>query len=153
MRNHNLPGDAVILAAVISYLGPFGPDTRSELLSKWKQLCQTGSINVNPNDPRTSLFTLSDTAPLPPSVGFHIPLTERLQLPLGQVLGMKEWQVEEALSARLLVKLLLWGYRCEWVQRWPLLTDTEQHLEISSQNWLLTGKCSHLAFFFWHMKH
>ncbi|XP_047434083.1 dynein heavy chain domain-containing protein 1 [Mugil cephalus] len=136
----NAPGDALILAAIISYLGPFGPDVRSELLGKWKRLCETGSIDANPHDPRTSLFTRSDAAPPPPSAGFPIPLTERLQLPLGQVLGMKEWQAEETLSARLLVELLLWGHRRPWVRRWPLLTDAQEHLEISSRNWFLTGE-------------
>ncbi|XP_008294462.1 dynein heavy chain domain-containing protein 1 [Stegastes partitus] len=140
LRNQSVPGDALILAAIISYLGPFAPDIRTELLSKWRVLCQTGSINVNPKDPRTSLFTDFDAAPLIHCPGFPIPVTERLQLPLGQVLGMNEWQLEDTLSARLVVKLLLWGYRGGYVQRWPLLADTQQHLEISCQNWLITGE-------------
>ncbi|XP_051802066.1 dynein heavy chain domain-containing protein 1 isoform X2 [Acanthochromis polyacanthus] len=140
LRNQNAQGDALILAAVISYLGPLGPDIRTELLSKWRELCQTGSININPKDPRTSLFTDFDTAPHNHHFGFPIPVTERLQLPLGQALGMKEWQLEDTLSARLVVKLLLWGHRGPYVQRWPLLTDTQQHLEIRCQNGHITGE-------------
>ncbi|KAI4796220.1 hypothetical protein KUCAC02_027893, partial [Chaenocephalus aceratus] len=34
----SLSGDALLLAAIISYLSPFGPDTRSELLNKWRDL-------------------------------------------------------------------------------------------------------------------
>uniref|UniRef100_A0AAQ5XW98 AAA+ ATPase domain-containing protein n=1 Tax=Amphiprion ocellaris TaxID=80972 RepID=A0AAQ5XW98_AMPOC len=144
LRNQNVQGDALILAAIISYLGPFGPDIRTELLSKWSELCQTGSININPKDPRTSLFTDFDTAPLIHCFGFPIPVTERLQLPLGQALGMNEWQLGDTVSARMVVKLLLWGHRGPYVQRWPLLTDTQQHLEIRCQNGHNTGENAEL---------
>ncbi|XP_018537954.1 dynein heavy chain domain-containing protein 1 [Lates calcarifer] len=140
LHNQNLSGDALILAAIIAYLGPFAPDIRTELLSKWRELCQTGSININPKDPRTSLFTQSDPAPPHPPLGFHIPVSERLQQLLGRALGMKEWQLQDTVSARLVVQLLLWGYRSALVQRWPLLADIQQHLEISSQSWLIIGE-------------
>ncbi|XP_030593777.1 dynein heavy chain domain-containing protein 1 isoform X2 [Archocentrus centrarchus] len=134
LRNQNMPGDALLLAAIISYLGHFGPETRTELLSKWRALCQTGSININPSDPRASLFTHFDTVPGSPSLGFPIPVTERLQLPLGWALGINEWQTGDALSPRLVVKLLLWGYRNTCIQRWPLLADNQRHMEMSFQN-------------------
>ncbi|XP_035515196.1 dynein heavy chain domain-containing protein 1-like [Morone saxatilis] len=134
LNNQALPGDALILAAIISYLGPFGPDTRTELLSKWRELYQTGRININPKDPRTSLFT--HTAPSYPLAGFPILVSERLQLPLGQVLGT----FRDTPFTRMVVKLLLWGCRSAWVQHWPLLVNTQQHLDISSQNWLITGE-------------
>nr|XP_012771268.1 dynein heavy chain domain-containing protein 1 [Maylandia zebra] len=140
VRNQNVPGDALLLAATVSYLGPFGPDTRTELLRKWQTLCQTGSIDINPNDPRTSLFTQLDTVPGSLSPGFPIPVTERLQLPLGQALGMNEWQTEDTLSARLMVKLLLCGYRSTYIQHWPLLVDSQQHLEMNFPNSLIPGK-------------
>ncbi|XP_005749883.1 dynein heavy chain domain-containing protein 1 [Pundamilia nyererei] len=140
VRNQNVPGDALLLAATVSYLGPFGPDTRTELLRKWQTLCQTGSIDINPNDPRISLFTQLDTVPGSLSLGFPIPVTERLQLPLGQALGMNEWQTEDTLSARLVVKLLLCGYRSTYIQHWPLLVDSQQHLEMNFPNSLILGK-------------
>ncbi|XP_032390213.1 dynein heavy chain domain-containing protein 1 [Etheostoma spectabile] len=136
LSNQTLPGDALILAAIISYLGPFGPDIRTELLDKWRTLCQTGRININPKDPRTSLFTHSDTVPPYPLFGFPIPVSERLKLPLGLAKGM----LQDAPSARMIVKLLLWGCRRAWVQCWPLLADTQQHLDISSQRMLITGE-------------
>lgn len=144
LRNQSVPGDALLLAAIISYLGPFGPDIRTELLRKWRTLCQTGSININPNDPRTSLFTQLDTVSGSSSLGFPIPVTERLQLPLGQALGMNEWQTEDTLSARLVVKLLLCGYRSTYIQHWPLLADSQQHLEMKFKNRLIPGMCRHL---------
>ncbi|XP_036951826.1 dynein heavy chain domain-containing protein 1-like isoform X4 [Acanthopagrus latus] len=134
LNNETLPGDALILAAIISYLGPFGPDVRMELLSKWRQLCQTGIININRVDPRTSLFTHSDPSPSLPVLGFPIAVSESLQLPLGQALGIPG----DAPPARVFVKLMLWGYRSAWVQSWPLLAGTQQHLDISSQSCLIT---------------
>lgn len=134
--HQNIAGDSLILAAIISYLGPFGPDIRTELLNKWQELCRTGSININPKDLRSTLFTHIENDPVSPATGFPIATTERLQLPIGQTLGMDEWQIENTLSSRLVVKLLLWGYRSAGVKRWPLLADTEQHLEI---NRLITG--------------
>ncbi|XP_031144859.1 dynein heavy chain domain-containing protein 1 [Sander lucioperca] len=136
LSNQTLPGDALILAAIISYLGPFGPDIRTELLNKWRTLCQTGRININPKDPRTSLFTHSDTSPPYPLLGFPIPVSERLKLPLGRAIGM----LQDAPSDRMVVKLLLWGCRSAWVQCWPLLADTQQHLDVSSQRMLITGE-------------
>lgn len=52
---------------------------------------------------------------------------------------MNEWQLEGSLSARLMAKLLLWGYRGALMQHWPLLTDTDRLLEESFQNWFVTG--------------
>ncbi|XP_071386131.1 dynein heavy chain domain-containing protein 1 [Centroberyx affinis] len=138
LNNQTVPGDSIILAAIISYLGPFGPDTCTELLSKWKVLCQTGSININPEDPRTSLFTDCDPAPPDPPLCVAIPVAEKLHLVLARAVGMDQAQVQD-LSARLVVKLLLWGYRRPWAQHWPLLTDAQHHVEISCQSWLITG--------------
>ncbi|XP_074546665.1 dynein heavy chain domain-containing protein 1 [Halichoeres trimaculatus] len=133
LNNQTLPGDALTLAAVISYLGPFAPDTRKELLSKWRELCQTGCIKMNPKDPRASLFTYPDSEPFHSPPGFHIPLSQRL--PVSQALGI----CPDVPSVRMIVELLLWGCRRAWVQRWPLLTDTQQHVDISSRRWLNSG--------------
>ncbi|XP_038160740.1 dynein heavy chain domain-containing protein 1 [Cyprinodon tularosa] len=127
----NIPGDALILAATISYLGPFGAALRSELLSKWQELCRTGSIDINPKDLRSLLFIDVGRESISPSPGFPITVSERLQLPLAWILGINEWQLEDSLSTRLLVKLLLWGHKEACVNRWALLADVEQHSEMS----------------------
>ncbi|XP_076023406.1 dynein heavy chain domain-containing protein 1, partial [Genypterus blacodes] len=139
LNNQALPGDALILAAIISYLGPFAPEIRTELLNKWTELCQTGSIDLNPQDPRASLSTDLDAAPhcIPP--GFPISLSERLQSPLCRALGLTKPQVQDSLSARLLVKLMLWGYRRAWVGHWPLLADSQYHLETMPQTQFIRG--------------
>ncbi|XP_061595557.1 dynein heavy chain domain-containing protein 1 [Cololabis saira] len=139
LNHQSIAGDSLILAAIISYLGPFQPDIRTELLSKWKELCQTGSININSKDLRSNLSTHADSDSIPPVTGFPIATTERLQLPIGRTLGMKDWQIEDTLSSRLVVELLLWSYRHSSVQRWPLLADIKQHLQIISKNRLIIG--------------
>ncbi|XP_060923144.1 dynein heavy chain domain-containing protein 1 [Limanda limanda] len=139
LQKHNLSGDALVLAAVVAYLGPFPSDVRTELLTKWRNLCETGSINLNPEDPRTSLFPQSNPAPPSPPRGFPIPVFESSQLALGRALGLSDLQIQNTVSSRVVVQLLLWGYRNTQCQRWPLLVDTQQHQERSSQSWFLTG--------------
>ncbi|KAM4612293.1 dynein heavy chain domain-containing protein 1 [Polymixia lowei] len=139
LNNRNIPGDAVVLAATISYLGPFGPDVRTELLSKWKELCLTGNINVDPEDPRTSLFADADPTPPDLPVGFSVPMAEKLESALARAVGLDQWRVR-GLQPRLVVKLLLWAYRGPWAQRWPLLANAQHHEEISSGSTLVTGE-------------
>ncbi|XP_028316890.1 dynein heavy chain domain-containing protein 1 [Gouania willdenowi] len=135
----NVVGDALILAAVVSYLGPFQPDTRAELITKWKDLCRTGNIDVFPKDPRDDLFSAPNPVPPSTSLGFPIPVTERLQMPVSQALGLNEWTVSDS-EHRLLVSLLLWSNRHVRSHRWPLLADAQSHQEICSKEWLLTGE-------------
>lgn len=124
-----------MLAAIISYLGPFGADVRIELLNKWKDLCQTGSIDINPKDARVSMFVHPEAVPPKPS-DFPIPVSEKLRMPLSPALAINP----KSPSARAIVKVLLWGCGNAWVQRWPLLADTQQHLDLRSQSYLITGE-------------
>ncbi|XP_077425986.1 dynein heavy chain domain-containing protein 1 [Vanacampus margaritifer] len=140
LQRQCLPGDAMVLAAIISYLGAFAADVRTELLSKWRLLCKTGSIDTNPIDPRSSLFTSTDPAPPQPTSGFPVALSEMLQPLLCRVLGVKEWPPDEPATTRLMVKLLLWGCKRSWVKYWPLLADTQHHLEMDSKNGVITGE-------------
>lgn len=102
---------------------------------------------MNPEDPSNSLFSNSDAAPSCPPLGFPIPLSEKLQVPLTQALGVPQGTP----TRRMILKMLLWGCRSSWVQCWPLLADTQQHLDLSSQSCVISGKslpvCSHM-----HMK-
>ncbi|KAF6720128.1 Dynein heavy chain 1, axonemal [Oryzias melastigma] len=112
LRHKNLPGDALILAAVISYLGPFGPDIRTELMSKVEGFVSDWRHRHKPHRCQNRLIYT-------------------LQLPLGEAVGLNEWQLENMQSARLLVKLLLWGHGESCSHRCPLLAETDQHLQIS----------------------
>lgn len=143
MNNQTISGDALILAATITYLGPFVPGVRLELLGKWRELCLCGQININPEDPRTSLL-LSDPVslpPVPPTPPSHVPIPmgAEFQMALARAVGVDQHLVQ-GVPPRLVLKLLLWGYRGPWAQHWPLLADAQQHEEISVQSMLLTGE-------------
>ncbi|KAM9818029.1 dynein heavy chain domain-containing protein 1 isoform 3-T7 [Syngnathus typhle] len=139
LQRQSLPGDAIFLAAIISYFGPFSADVRTELLSKWRALYRTGIIDPNPRDARSSLFT-STAEPPQLTSGFPVALSETLQPLLCRALGVKAWPAHETLTTRLVLKLLLWGCRRSWVKYWPLLADTKHHLEINSKNGVITGE-------------
>lgn len=126
----------LLLAGIISYLGPFRPDVRTELLSKWRTLCQTGNINMDPEDHAEALFRSSDGEPVEAPLGFPIALSEDVRLPLAQALGVPQ----ETSPRKMILKLLLWGCRRSWVQGWPLLVDAKQHQDISSQNCIISGR-------------
>ncbi|XP_007576319.1 dynein heavy chain domain-containing protein 1 isoform X2 [Poecilia formosa] len=143
-RRQKIAGDALIISATISYLGPFGAAIRSDLKDKWMELCRTRRIDVNPKDIRSSLFTDRGTETITPPPGFPIPVTENMPLPLGWLLEINDWQLEDTLSTRLRVKLLLWGYNEACVFHWPLLADSYQHLQLSSEKWFTRGKIATL---------
>lgn len=125
-----------MLSAIISYLGPFCPDVRIELLKKWRELCHTGNIVINPKDARLSMFGQRGTAPCKPCNGFPLPVSEKLQIPERQTLAINQ----ESPSARAIVKVLLWGCENARAQHWLLLADPQQHLDIRSQSYLIKGE-------------
>ncbi|XP_054896838.1 dynein heavy chain domain-containing protein 1 isoform X2 [Poeciliopsis prolifica] len=143
-RRQKIPGDALLLSATISYLGPFGAAVRTDLKDKWMELCRTRHIDVNPKDIRSSLFTDGGTETITPPPGFPIPVSENLTLPLSWLLEIDDWKLEDSFSTRLRVKLLLWGYDEACVFRWPLMADSYQHFQRSSQKWFTKGKASSL---------
>lgn len=134
MNNHTVPGDALISAAVITYLGPFGSDVRMELLDKWCELCLHGNIKSNLRDPRTSLAVINDSVetPLdfPPAVS--IPVDKHLHKVFARTIGAEPC-VEQCVSPGSVLKLLVWAYRGVWASRWPLLADIQQHEEFCAQ--------------------
>ncbi|KAJ7995608.1 hypothetical protein DPEC_G00246350 [Dallia pectoralis] len=141
LNNQTIYGDALLLAATITYLGPFGPDVRMELLGKWRELCLTGHININPEDPRTPL--LHNSAPVvngPRKASLHIPIPigTDLQVALTRALGLNEQMVLRG-QPRVVLQVLLWGYRGPWARHWPLLADTEQRENMTDQDLLWTG--------------
>lgn len=128
MNDHTISGDALLLAAAVTYLGPFGSDIRLDLLKKWQKMCLTGKITISPEDVRTSLFDephfLSAENP-----GFvNIPVAIDLDRLLSQALGKDQLLIQTMLPNHVL-KLLLWGHRALWAHKWALLTDTQQHKE------------------------
>ncbi|XP_046718989.1 dynein heavy chain domain-containing protein 1 isoform X3 [Silurus meridionalis] len=132
MNDHTIPGDALLLAAAITYLGPFGPEIRLELLKKWHKMCLTGTIAVSPEDVRTSLFDETQLLSTETAHTVQIPVAVELHMSLSQALGWDSHHLEEVSPIDVL-KLLLWGHRTPWAHKWTLLTDTQQHKECTFQ--------------------
>ncbi|XP_048121288.1 dynein heavy chain domain-containing protein 1 [Alosa alosa] len=139
MNIQTIPGDALILVAVITYFGPFGSDVQMELLDKWRELCLHGQTKSNLRDPRASLVTDSLVSSLDIPPAFAIPMDKHLQRALARTIG-DEQCVDPCVSPGSVIKLLLWFYRSAWVSRWPLLADIQQHEEFRSQCMGIKGK-------------
>ncbi|XP_077460824.1 dynein heavy chain domain-containing protein 1 [Stigmatopora argus] len=138
LQRQCLLADSMVLAGIITYLGPFADTVRDELLSKWRLLCHTGHIDINLKDHRSSLLAFPES-PRPTS-GFPMAVSDALQPLLGRVLDVKDWPSGEPATARLVAKLLMWGCTRSWVKNWPLLADTQHHLEINLNNGIITGE-------------
>lgn len=138
MNNHTIPGDALLLAAAITYLGPFGPDIRLDLLKNWHKLCLTGKITISPEDVRSSLFDEPQFVSTENAQFVHIPVATEFHRALSQALGGDQHLIQ-TVSLNHVLKLLLWGHRAPWAHKWALLTDTEQHKERNSKT-RLTGE-------------
>ncbi|XP_042622934.1 dynein heavy chain domain-containing protein 1 isoform X2 [Cyprinus carpio] len=130
LANRSIPGDALLLAAVVTYLGPFGPDVRQELLQKWHKLCLDGAINMKLEDPRATVFIDVPLATCDHYVA--IPVSKTFQIALNRILGLDLHRIHGD-STDLVQSVLLWGHRFAWAQRCPLLADHHKHEEPSSQ--------------------
>lgn len=137
MNNQATAGDALIMAAAIAYLGPFGPDNRHDLIEKWHKVCHRGNVNISSEDSQSSLFrglqsnSFQDSpiAPIPVSMELHKALAGAVEL---------DGHPTEVVPT-LVLKLLLWAHGLPWAHQWALLANTEQHEELSSQTIQLEG--------------
>ncbi|KAG5837557.1 hypothetical protein ANANG_G00240610, partial [Anguilla anguilla] len=142
-----VPGDALTLAAALAYLGPFGPDVRSELLGKWRSLCLTGHVETDPEDPRTAHLSAPPRPAALTSPYVPIPLGEDPQALVGRLVGGVKGVaqgvtqgVAQGVAPALLLNLLLWGCRNRRAQHWPLLADAQQRERMAAS--LSLGQCS-----------
>lgn len=141
LAKQHIAGDALILAAAVTYLGPFRPDVRQELLEKWHKLCLTGEINMKRED---LCAALSDDAPI--TICNHyvsIPISKTFQIALNRILGLNLDQIHGD-SFDLVRSVLLWG-NVDWAQRCPLLAD--HHKDEESQTWFPPGQYDSLSFY------
>ncbi|XP_069041728.1 dynein heavy chain domain-containing protein 1 isoform X2 [Lepisosteus oculatus] len=136
--NHNAVGDALVLAAAASYLGPFNPDVRLEMLEKWQELCHTGEMQLNPRDQRHEV--LPTTVPPVPRNIVLIPVSK--ELPLSKALGGCV-SASETFSHRPVLQLVIRRSRCPFVQRWPLLVGSAQQAKSCAEA-ILEEHLSHL---------
>ncbi|MBN3311494.1 DNHD1 protein, partial [Atractosteus spatula] len=136
--NHNAVGDALVLAAAASYLGPFNPDVRLEMLEKWQELCHTGGMQLNPRDQRHEV--LPTTVPPVPRNIVLIPVSK--ELPLSKALGGCV-SASETFSHRSVLQLVIRRSRCPFVQWWPLLVGSAQQAKSCAEA-ILEEHLSHL---------
>ncbi|XP_035240223.1 dynein heavy chain domain-containing protein 1 [Anguilla anguilla] len=138
-----VPGDALTLAAALAYLGPFGPDVRSELLGKWRELCLTGHVETDPEDPRTAHLSAPSRPAALPAPYVPIPLGEDPQALVGRLVGEVKGVargVAQGVAPALLLNLLLWACRNRRAQHCPLLADAQQREGMAAS--LSLGQCS-----------
>lgn len=137
MAKQCITGDALILAAAVTYLGPFGPDVRQEVLQKWHKLCLTGEIQMKQEYPSAALF---NDAPITTCEHYvAIPISKTFQihgLDLHRIHGD---------SSDLVRSVLHWGNKVAWAQRCPLLAD--HHKDEKPQTLFPPGQYENLSFF------
>ncbi|KAI4890234.1 hypothetical protein NFI96_014008 [Prochilodus magdalenae] len=126
IKIQTISGDALLLASVIAYLGPFGPDLRLALLEKWHKVCLTGRLDISPEDPQGSLLGKPQNTVQEPFF-VPIPVAKELHQAMAQAVGLEDSLVQTVPSP-LVLELLLWGLRVPWAHHWALLVDTQQQL-------------------------
>ena len=119
-------GDAVLCSAAISYLGPFPPMRRQELLEKWRALCRGCQEPLGPDDVAQALKQMQKSVITPPKKPL---LSTRSPFSLLALLSSESEQLQwdrdlkpQAKSARL-AGLLLRSHTHYFSCRWPLLLD------------------------------
>ncbi|XP_059786957.1 dynein heavy chain domain-containing protein 1 isoform X6 [Balaenoptera ricei] len=119
-------GDAVLCSAAISYLGPFPPMRRQELLDKWLALCRGCQEPLGPDDVAQALKQMQKSVITPPKKPL---LSTCSPFSLLALLSSESEQLHwdrdlkpKAKSARL-AGLLLRSHTHYFSCRWPLLLD------------------------------
>ncbi|XP_008121816.2 dynein heavy chain domain-containing protein 1 isoform X1 [Anolis carolinensis] len=120
-------GNTLLCAATVSYLGPFPPSRREELLEKWQALLAGCEVPLEPDDIRR---TLQEGLPCPGPAPLGPPLLEA-QRPLDLLSLLSspgEQRIWDRLrkpkdpESRLMATILLSSLHAQ-AHRWPLLVD------------------------------
>lgn len=119
-------GDALLCSAAITYLGPFPPVRRQELLDKWLALCRGFQETLGPDDVAQALKQKQKSVVVPPKNPL---LSIRSPFSLLSLLSSESEQLQwdrdlkpQAKSARL-AGLLLRSNSHYSSCRWPLVLD------------------------------
>ncbi|KAM5248505.1 LOW QUALITY PROTEIN: dynein heavy chain domain-containing protein 1 [Ctenodactylus gundi] len=117
-------GDTLLCSAAITYLGPFPPPRRQELLDKWLALCRGFQEDLGPDDVAQALDQKSVIVPsmsplLPTRFPFNILY---LMSCATEKYHWDPYLKPEAKSAQL-AGLILRSYTHYYSCRWPLLLD------------------------------
>ncbi|KAF7235156.1 Dynein heavy chain domain-containing protein 1 [Varanus komodoensis] len=136
-RHRTAHGDALLCAAVLTYLGPFPPARRGELLEKWQAVCDGARVSLGPDDVGQ---LLQNSCPWPSSASTGPPLL-LFQKPLNLVSLLSSAQ-EQRLWDRVhkprdpesrLAAMILRSRTHAEAHRWPLLVDPDRQ----ALTWLL----------------
>ncbi|XP_060119766.1 dynein heavy chain domain-containing protein 1 [Heteronotia binoei] len=130
-------GDSLLCAATVTYLGPFPPARRAELLRKWQALCAGSRVSLGPDDVSQ---LLQQELPCPGSASCGPPLLPVQQpfRPASLLSSAREqrcWdrtRKPEDPESRL-AALLLYSEAHRQGHRWLLLVDPDKQATI----WLL----------------
>uniref|UniRef100_H2ZUY2 AAA+ ATPase domain-containing protein n=1 Tax=Latimeria chalumnae TaxID=7897 RepID=H2ZUY2_LATCH len=129
------PGNAILLAAAITYMGPFTQSSWDKLLDEWAQICHTGQIKMPPEDLRKHLLTppsqrstpSKSPQPLEPSPAIPVSLDFSLIALLSSQEEQVAWHhamlpsnAAARIGTLLLRSTILYGKR-----QWPLLLDPD----------------------------
>uniref|UniRef100_H9GRX1 Dynein heavy chain domain 1 n=1 Tax=Anolis carolinensis TaxID=28377 RepID=H9GRX1_ANOCA len=126
-RKDTMYGNTLLCAATVSYLGPFPPSRREELLEKWQALLAGCEVPLEPDDIRR---TLQEGLPCPGPAPLGPPLLEA-QRPLDLLSLLSspgEQRIWDRLrkpkdpESRLMATILLSSLHAQ-AHRWPLLVD------------------------------
>ncbi|XP_025032697.1 dynein heavy chain domain-containing protein 1-like isoform X2 [Python bivittatus] len=130
-------GDALLCSAVISYLGPFSPPRRKELLEKWQAVCDGSQVFLSPDDVS---WLLQKELPCPGPASSGPPLLA-VQKPLRLVSLLSSTQQQRLwdrvhkpkdAESRLTAMIIHSSVHLP-ACRWPLLVDPDKQALI----WLL----------------
>uniref|UniRef100_A0A4X2K2J9 Dynein heavy chain domain 1 n=1 Tax=Vombatus ursinus TaxID=29139 RepID=A0A4X2K2J9_VOMUR len=134
--NHQtIPGDALLSAAAINYLGPFPSRRRQEILDKWLALCSGRQDHLDPDD---VALELDREQGLPRDLeDFQIPTLKPFSLlsVLSSETEQHQWDRDmkpRAVPTRV-AALLLRSPTHRSTRRWPLIIDPEGQASL----WLL----------------
>nr|XP_056714739.1 dynein heavy chain domain-containing protein 1 [Euleptes europaea] len=131
-------GDALLCAAALTYLGPFPPARREELLGKWQAVCAGARVCLGPDDVAR---LVQQELPCPGSASAGPPLLPvqqpfRLVSLLSSAREQRIWnrtRKPKDPESRL-AGILLHSEARRRAHRWPLLVDPNKQATV----WLLT---------------
>lgn len=137
-------GDALLCAAALTYLGPFPPARREELLQKWQAMCAGSRVFLGPNDVSQLLQKelpcagpASCGSPLLP-VQQPFSLASFLSSPREQRAWDRTHKPKDPESR--LAGMLLHPEAHRRAHRWPLLVDPDKQATV----WLLMAAAAAL---------
>lgn len=130
-------GDALLCAAALTYLGPFPPSRREELLEKWHAMCDGAQVSQGPDDIsrllQRELPCPGSASRAPPLLLVQRPfsLVSLLSSPQEQRLWDRVAKPKDP-DSRVAAVLLRSGTHAR-AHRWPLLVDPDGQAAV----WLL----------------